>query len=90
MAAQNGAHQGLHATGKYLFANQERLCAEVKNDEEQTPVGDLRGVPVAIGTLEEITDDDHSIVITASGPEYYAPICRQGVARTWLHNSAAP
>jgi 26S proteasome regulatory subunit T2 len=27
-----------------------------------------------VGTLEEIIDDDHAIVSTSSGPEYYVSI----------------
>ena len=37
-------------------------------------VDDLRGTPMAIGTLEEIIDDDHAIISSASGPEYYVSI----------------
>lgn len=61
-----------------FIANQERLRPEVKhevkNEEERTRVDDLRGSPMAVGTLEEMIDDDHAIVSTASGPEYYVPI----------------
>ena len=35
---------------------------------------DLRGSPMAVGTLEEIIDDDHAIISTASGPEFYVSI----------------
>lgn len=58
--------------------NQERLKPEAtreeKNEEDRIKVDDLRGTPMAVGTLEEIIDDDHAIVSTASGPEYYVSI----------------
>ena len=37
-------------------------------------VDELRGTPMAIGTLEEIIDDGHAIISSASGPEYYVSI----------------
>jgi 26S proteasome regulatory subunit T2 len=58
--------------------NQERLKPEAtreeKNEEDRTKVDDLRGTPMAVGTLEEIIDDDHAIISTASGPEFYVSI----------------
>ena len=32
---------------------------------------ELRGTPMAVGTLEEIIDDNHAIVSTSVGSEYY-------------------
>jgi len=29
---------------------------------------------MAVGTMEEIIDDDHAIISTASGPEFYVSI----------------
>ncbi|OUM70702.1 hypothetical protein PIROE2DRAFT_65732 [Piromyces sp. E2] len=55
--------------------NQERLKPQdEKNQEERTRVDDLRGSPMNIGSLEEIIDDDHAIVSTSTGPEYYVNI----------------
>jgi len=58
--------------------NQERLKPETtreeKNEADRSKVDDLRGSPMAIGTLEEIIDDDHAIISTASGPEFYVSI----------------
>ncbi|KAH8918780.1 26S proteasome subunit P45 [Atractiella rhizophila] len=34
----------------------------------------LRGSPMTVGTLEEIISDDHAIVSSATGPEYYVAI----------------
>ena len=33
-----------------------------------------RRTPMAVGTLKEIVDDDHGIVSSANGPDYYATI----------------
>jgi len=55
--------------------NQERLKPQDdKHQEERSRVDDLRGTPMHVGTLEEIIDDDHAIVSTSTGPEYYVSI----------------
>ncbi|KAL4436809.1 hypothetical protein ABPG75_003948 [Micractinium tetrahymenae] len=55
--------------------NQERLKpADERNEEERTKVDDLRGTPLSVGTLEEIIDENHAIVSSAVGPEYYVTI----------------
>ncbi|CAJ0649134.1 16158_t:CDS:10 [Entrophospora sp. SA101] len=55
--------------------NQERLKPqEEKAQEERIRVDDLRGSPMGVGTLEEIIDDDHAIVSSSTGPEYYVNI----------------
>ncbi|KZP00074.1 hypothetical protein CALVIDRAFT_560681 [Calocera viscosa TUFC12733] len=60
-----------------LMQNQERLkpsVTEDKNEEERTRVDDLRGSPMGVGSLQEIIDNDHAIISTASRPEYYVSI----------------
>ena len=61
-----------------FIQNQERLkpetAREEKNEEDRSRVDDLRGTPMAVGTMEEIIDDDHAIVSTTSGPEFYVSI----------------
>jgi 26S proteasome regulatory subunit T2 len=37
-------------------------------------VEDLRGTPMTVGTLEEIIDDNHAIISSSNGPEYYVTI----------------
>lgn len=58
--------------------NQERLKPEAsreeKNEEDRSRVDELRGSPMAVGTMEEIIDDDHAIISSASGPEFYVAI----------------
>ena len=55
-----------------FLQNQEAVKPrEEKDAEEKTKVEELRGSPMTVGTLEEIIDDNHAIVSTAMGPEYY-------------------
>lgn len=42
--------------------------------EEVSRVDDLRGTPLSVGTLEELIDDQHAIVSSSIGPEYYVNI----------------
>ncbi len=44
----------------------------IQNDRAK--VDELRGTPMSVGTLEEIIDDNHAIVSSAMGPEYYVGI----------------
>jgi len=58
-----------------FIQNQERLKpTEEKTQEERSKVDDLRGSPMGVGTLEEIIDDNHAIVSSSVGPEYYVTI----------------
>ena len=45
-----------------------------RDEEERSKLDDLRGMPLSVGTLEEIIDDNHGIVSSAMGPEYYVNI----------------
>lgn len=38
---------------------------------ERAKVEELRGTPMSVGTLEEMIDDNHAIVSSSNGPEYY-------------------
>jgi len=58
-----------------FIQNQERLKPQDdKKIEERKGVEELRGSPMSVGTLEEIIDDNHAIVSSAVGPEYYVSI----------------
>ena len=58
-----------------FIQNQERLKPkEDKEDEEKTKLEELRGSPMDVGSLEEFIDENHCIVSTAMGPEYYVNI----------------
>jgi len=45
-----------------------------KDQEEREKVDDLRGSPMSVGTLEELIDDNHAIISSSGGPEYYVGI----------------
>merc|ERR1719284_1597981 len=47
---------------------------EGKEDSEKSKLDDLRGTPMDVGSLEEFIDENHCIVSTAMGPEYYVNI----------------
>lgn len=58
-----------------FIQNQERLKpTEEKSQEERSKVDDIRGSPMGVGNLEEIIDDNHAIVSSSVGPEYYVTI----------------
>jgi len=58
-----------------FITNSERLRPQVEKDEEElSKLDDLRGSPMAVGSLEEIIDDNHAIVSTGLGSEYYVGI----------------
>jgi len=58
-----------------FVTNQERSKPrEERNEEERSKVDDLRGTPMSVGTLEEIIDENHAIVSSSVGPEYYVNV----------------
>ncbi|KAB1210140.1 hypothetical protein CJ030_MR6G003877 [Morella rubra] len=58
-----------------FVTNQERLKPqEEKAEEDRSKVDDLRGSPMSVGNLEELIDENHAIVSSSVGPEYYVGI----------------
>jgi len=58
-----------------FILNQEKLKPQgEKKEQERIKVDELRGSPIAIGNLEELIDENHAIVSTTNGPEYYVGI----------------
>ncbi|KAG6514649.1 26S proteasome regulatory subunit 4 homolog B-like [Zingiber officinale] len=58
-----------------FVANQERLRPhEEKNEEDRSKVDDLRGSPMSVGNIKELMDENHAIVSSSVGPEYYVGI----------------
>ncbi|KAG2387732.1 hypothetical protein C9374_001326 [Naegleria lovaniensis] len=61
-----------------FVTNQAKLLsAQEKSkdmEQERNMVDELRGSPMAVGTLEEIIDDNHAIVSSSVGPEFYVSI----------------
>ena len=59
----------------YCFLNDLVLTFWFALQEERSKVDDLRGAPMAIGSMEELMDDDqHAIVSTSMGSEHYVHI----------------
>jgi len=58
-----------------FIQEQQRLKpSEDKDTEEKSKLDEIRGSPMDVGSLEEFIDDNHCIVSTANGPEYYVNI----------------
>merc|ERR1740138_1202260 len=58
-----------------FIQEQQRLKPKEERDsEEKSKLEDLRGSPLDVGSLEEFIDENHCIVSTAMGPEYYVNI----------------
>mmetsp|Transcript_7820 Transcript_7820/g.5866 ORF Transcript_7820/g.5866 Transcript_7820/m.5866 type:complete len:446 (+) Transcript_7820:35-1372(+) len=59
-----------------FIRNQEaKKPREDQQDSERAKVDEIRGNPMAVGTLEEMIDDNHAIISSSMGPEYYVNIC---------------
>mmetsp|Transcript_67326 Transcript_67326/g.152338 ORF Transcript_67326/g.152338 Transcript_67326/m.152338 type:complete len:442 (-) Transcript_67326:130-1455(-) len=48
--------------------------SEEKDKEEREKMEDIRGSPLSVGSLEEMIDDNHAIVSSNVGPEYYVTV----------------
>ncbi|PHJ18309.1 26s proteasome subunit, partial [Cystoisospora suis] len=59
---------------EYITNQEQRKPAEEKNEEDVTRVDELRGTPLSVGNLEEMIDDQHAIVSSSIGPEYYVNV----------------
>ncbi|KAM1345608.1 hypothetical protein ACFX2I_034909 [Malus domestica] len=58
-----------------FVTNQERFKPqEEKAEEDRSKVDDLRGSPMSVGNLEELIDENHAIISSSVGPEYYVGI----------------
>ena len=47
---------------------------EESAQQERSKVDDIRGSPMGVATLEEMVDDNHAIISSSIGPEYYVNI----------------
>lgn len=59
---------------EFLSNQQSVKPREQREEEEKSKVDELRGTPMSIGSIEELIDDNHAIVSSANGPEYYVNI----------------
>merc|ERR1719460_1899201 len=58
-----------------FIQEQQRLKPKEERDsEEKSKLDEIRGSPMDVGSLEEFIDENHCIVSTAMGPEYYVNI----------------
>merc|ERR1719272_1711856 len=66
----------------YLMMEEEFIQEQVRlkpekstqDTDEKSKLDELRGTPMDVGSLEEFIDENHCIVSTAMGPEYYVNI----------------
>jgi 26S proteasome regulatory subunit T2 len=57
-----------------FIRNQDVFKTEERDQEEREKLEELRGSPLGVGSLEELIDDNHCIVSSSVGPEYYVNI----------------
>jgi 26S proteasome regulatory subunit T2 len=59
-----------------FITNQEALKPKEEKSaaEERKDIDMIRGSPLSVGTLEEMIDENHAIVSSAVGPEFYTNI----------------
>merc|ERR1719335_818780 len=60
--------------GKCRLRQMRLKPLQESQEEDRSKVDDLRGSPMGVGTLEEIIDDNHAVVSSSVGPEYYVSI----------------
>ncbi|KAF1897691.1 hypothetical protein Lal_00032448 [Lupinus albus] len=59
----------------FALANHKRLKPqEEKIEEDRSKVDDLRGLPISVGNLEELIDENDVIVSSSVELEYYIDI----------------
>jgi 26S proteasome regulatory subunit T2 len=75
---KNGAYKRLFIDGRRIHSKSETTKAvksqKEKAQEERIRVNNLRRSPMGVDTFEEIINDDHAIVSSSIGPEYYISI----------------
>jgi len=59
---------------EFIQEQQRMKPKEERDSDEKNKLDDLRGSPMDVGSLEEFIDENHCIVSTAMGPEYYVNI----------------
>lgn len=59
---------------EFIGTMQAAKPKEDREDDEKGKLDEIRGTPMDVGSLEEFIDDNHCIVSTANGPEYYVNV----------------
>ncbi|OMJ90664.1 hypothetical protein SteCoe_6944 [Stentor coeruleus] len=58
-----------------FIRNQESFRPQAeRKEEEREKVDQLRGTPLVVGSLEEFIDENHAIISTSVGSEYYVSV----------------
>jgi len=58
-----------------FITNQEVLRPKAESTlQETTKLDELRGLPLQVGCLEEMVDDNHAIISTPHGPDFYVSV----------------
>ena len=59
---------------EFVARQEQGKPQEETAQEERTKVDDIRGSPMGVASLEEMIDDNHAIISSSVGPEYYVNI----------------
>ena len=65
---------------EFLSNQAARKPREQQDEEDKSKVDEIRGSPMSVGSIEEVIDEQHAIISSPNGPEYY-------VRHTKTHNS---
>lgn len=56
---------------EFLSNQAARKPREQQDEEDKSKVDEIRGSPMSVGSIEEVIDEQHAIVSSPNGPEYY-------------------
>jgi len=59
---------------EFVASQEQQRPQEETAQQERGKVDDIRGSPMGVASLEEMIDDNHAIISSSIGPEYYVNI----------------
>ena len=59
---------------EFVASQEQQRPQEETAQQERSKVDDIRGSPMGVSSLEEMIDDNHAIISSSIGPEYYVNI----------------
>jgi len=59
---------------EFVLRQEQIKPQEESAQQERSKVDDIRGSPMGVASLEEMIDDNHAIIASSVGPEYYVNI----------------
>jgi len=59
---------------EFVASQEQQRPQEETAQQERSKVDDIRGSPMGVASLEEMIDDNHAIISSSIGPEYYVNI----------------